>query len=178
MQIHRWLIWEYACRNAVLFPFFFTNILLNGIVWAAVGPGCITIFVRPKRVSGREMCLFKSYQTDVRTNSNRPSVINLYFRIPDLSLFQMIGRPLSFPTRKEEIQNCEGRRSLIGIWNVLYVGILCFIKVFVFSQHCSLAFDGIVLWLIYTKWCFIWIIENKNSRPNWRAADIKRPFRI
>lgn len=60
----RWPVWECVRRNAAPFPFFYirTNILLNGIVWAPVGSGCITIFVRPKRVSGRKCICFNLIQ--------------------------------------------------------------------------------------------------------------------
>ena len=60
----RWPVWEYVRRNAAPFPFFYirTNILLNGIIWAPVGSGCITIFVRPKRVSGRKCICFNLIQ--------------------------------------------------------------------------------------------------------------------
>ena len=39
-----------------------TNILLNSIIWAAVGSGCITIFVRPNRISGRKCVCFNLIQ--------------------------------------------------------------------------------------------------------------------
>lgn len=117
----RWPVWECVRRNAAPFPFFYirTNILLNSIIWAAVGSGCITIFVRPKRVSGRKFICFNLIQ---QMYAQIPTVPPPSIHISVSRIFPFFKRSAArsadschSQVTKEKIQNPEGRRSLIGI---------------------------------------------------------------